>query len=60
MNRFASTSSWILLLLLALTAIGFTGCGSLEASDNASARPWNSPAKWESNGGLPSSMTEGR
>lgn len=59
MNRFTAKSSWILLLLLALTAIGSTGCGSLEASDNASARPWNAPARWET-GGLPSSMTEGR
>jgi hypothetical protein len=57
-NRFAASSFWILLLLLALTAIFSTGCGSLEASDNASARPWNAPASWET-GGLPSSMTEG-
>jgi len=60
-NRLAASSFWIFLLLLALTAIFSTGCGSLEASDNAnntSARPWNAPATWET-GGLPSSMTEG-
>jgi hypothetical protein len=53
----ASSSVWIF-LLLALTAIISSGCGSLEASDNASARPWNAPASWET-GGIPSSMTEG-
>ena len=59
MKRFAVSPCWVFLFLLALTAIFSTGCGSLEASDNASARPWNAPAKWET-GGLPSSMTEGR
>jgi hypothetical protein len=59
-SRLTDKSAWILLLLLlVLTAIYSSGCGSLEASDNASARPWNAPAKWET-GGLPSSMTEGR
>lgn len=59
MKHLAANSSWIfLLLLLALLAVGSTGCGSIE-SENTSARPWNSPAKWET-GGIPSSMTEGR
>jgi len=37
-----------LLLLLALTALAgmISGCASQE-SDNASVRPWNSPAGWE-------------
>ncbi len=58
MSRFLNRSSAILLLLLVCMAIFSSGCGSLEDSDNASARPWNAPAKWET-GGLPSSMTEG-
>jgi hypothetical protein len=48
--------SWIF-LLLALLALVSAGCSSVEP-DNASARPWNQPANWET-GGIPSSMTEG-
>jgi len=36
---------FLLLALLALIA-GLCGCASVE-SDNASVRPWNSPAGWE-------------
>jgi hypothetical protein len=46
---------WILCLLAMLALV--SGCASTE-SDNASARPWNSPKGWET--GLPSGMTEGR
>lgn len=56
MKRFAVSFSWILLLLALLTLIS-AGCSSVEP-DNASARPWNQPASWET-GGMPSSMTEG-
>jgi hypothetical protein len=46
------------LLLLALIAAGASGCTTTEP-ENVSARPWNSPAGWET-GGLPSSINEGR
>lgn len=46
-----------LLSLLALVALGGTGCATTEA-DNLSARPWNSPRGWET--GLPSMLNEGR
>jgi len=36
---------FLLLALLALLA-GLCGCASVE-SDNASTRPWNTPAGWE-------------
>jgi hypothetical protein len=49
---------WALLLLLALAAAGLSACESTADSDNASARPWNTPKGWEN--GIPSSMTEGR
>jgi hypothetical protein len=44
-----------LFLLLAFAAIltGVSGC-STDEPQNASARPWNSPQKWE--GGLPVDM----
>jgi hypothetical protein len=45
------------LLLLALVALGISGCATTE-SENASARPWNAPKGWEN--GLPSSLYEGR
>ncbi len=48
---------WVLLLLLALAALGLTACESTE-SENASVRPWNAPKGWET--GIPSTMTEGR
>jgi hypothetical protein len=56
-KRFAVNFPWIFFLLLALISLVVGGCGSLEP-ENASARPWNSPATWET-GGMPSSMTEG-
>lgn len=42
-----------LLLLAAISLIGFlTGCASTD-SDNASVRPWNAPQGWENGmGGL--------
>ncbi len=36
----------ILLLLLATIALVISGCATDEP-DNASVRPWNSPAGWE-------------
>jgi hypothetical protein len=47
----------VFLFLLLAAGAGVTGCASTE-SDNASARPWNSPNRWES--GLPGVMNEGR
>jgi hypothetical protein len=49
---------WSLLLLLVLATLGLCACASTADSDNASARPWNSPKGWEN--GIPSSMTQGR
>ena len=46
------------LLLVTLGGLLFTGCATDEASENASARPWNQPRGWEH--GLPSSINEGR
>jgi len=57
-KRAATNLPSVLFLLLALVAFCASGCASVEP-ENASARPWNSPARWET-GGLPSSMTEGR
>lgn len=52
-----SRSASLLLLLLALIALGLSGCATSDP-DNLSQRPWNSPKSWET--GLPSSLTEGR
>lgn len=38
---------WLFLLLLVLAAVAGNGCASTEESANASERPWNSPADWE-------------
>ena len=46
------------LLLLAAAALSLTGCATTDDTENASARPWNSPRGWEY--GLPSGLTEGR
>lgn len=48
----------LVLLLLAVAALAFTGCATNEDSENASVRPWNAPMGWEN--GLPSTMQEGR
>ncbi len=50
--------SFVLCFLLALLALGLSGCASTDDSQNASVRPWNAPQGWEN--GLPSTMTEGR
>jgi hypothetical protein len=44
-------------MALLLLAVGLTmsGCATTEA-ENASARPWNSPAGWE--GGMPGGFYE--
>lgn len=47
----------LLLAALLLGMILLGGCAT-EETENASARPWNTPKTWES--GLPSIMTEGR
>lgn len=47
----------MLLLVIAATSIVLTGCTSPD-TENQASRPWGSPKGWE--GGLPSSMTEGR
>jgi len=41
----------LFLFLLTLTALMLTGCASDEP-ENASVRPWNSPAGWQQNGAL--------
>jgi hypothetical protein len=46
-------------LLLVGLAFGLLGCAGPEP-ENASARPWNSPTGWQSGGGLPGTMNEGR
>ncbi len=51
--------TWQGLALLAVLAVcALAGCASDGDSQNASARPWNSPKSWE--GGIPSNLTEGR
>ena len=55
-SQMTRAGGW-LLLVIALAAIGLSGCATPE-SENISERPWNSPKGWEN--GLPSSMTEGR
>lgn len=51
---------WVLLGLLALTAVGSVGCQTTKSDDeeNLSERPWNRPKSWEH--GLPAGLTEGR
>jgi hypothetical protein len=44
-------AQFILFLALAALAAGISGCASTEP-DNASVRPWNTPADWQQNGGL--------
>jgi hypothetical protein len=39
-------ANWLLLLLLATAVLVISGCATDEP-DNASVRPWNSPAGWE-------------
>ena len=58
MKRCVLHPAWPLILLLSALAMGAIGCASVE-SENASARPWNSPRGWET-GGLPSTLNEGR
>jgi hypothetical protein len=40
----------LLLLLLAAVALVISGCAS-DDPENASVRPWNSPATWENGAG---------
>jgi hypothetical protein len=42
----------LLILMMALIAIGFCGCKSTEP-ENESARPWNSPPRGWEGGGVP-------
>jgi hypothetical protein len=42
---------FILLLALAAFAVVISGCSSTEP-ENASVRPWNTPADWQSSGAL--------
>jgi hypothetical protein len=57
MKQLKSKLAGLCLLLLALGALGLSGCASAD-SENMSARPWNSPGQNET--GLPSALTEGR
>jgi len=45
------TVNCLLLLLLALVVLTFSGCAT-EDPDNASVRPWNSPTSWQQGGAL--------
>jgi hypothetical protein len=56
MKHGVSSPRWVFLLLLALCALGASGCASTEP-ENASVRPWNAPKGWET--GIPGAMTEG-
>jgi hypothetical protein len=56
MRHIISNPRWAFLLLLALLALGASGCSSTE-SENDSMRPWDAPKSWEN--GLPASMNEG-
>jgi len=52
-------ASLLVCLVLALAAMGFSGCATNQNDlDHVSERPWNQPVGWEN--GLPSSMSEGR
>jgi hypothetical protein len=48
-----------LLLFLALISLMISGCAT-EDPDNASVRPWNSPADWQQNGALGGMDTQHR
>jgi hypothetical protein len=43
---FLRVTQWCLLLAVSSLLLFLSGCAS-EESDNASMRPWNSPAGWE-------------
>jgi hypothetical protein len=55
MRTAATTLSALLLLALLVFA---SGCQTDDNTENASARPWNTPKSWE--GGFPTGLTEGR
>jgi hypothetical protein len=48
---------WFLILAVVCLAIFVSGCATDE-SENASVRPWNSPAGWE--GGMGNMQTQHR
>jgi hypothetical protein len=52
-KRFLSSPDCLLLLLLVLGALTFSGCATAE-SENTSERPWSTPQSWEN--GLPGGM----
>jgi hypothetical protein len=54
MSGFPSQARWLLLLLLALGAIGWGGCATSPESDNLSPRPWNTAPGYDN--ALPGGM----
>jgi len=55
MSKFPSSPLAALFLLLTLLVLGVCGCSTTE-TENASARPWNSPSGWEN--GMPGGMMQ--
>ena len=49
----------LLFLLLTMVALVISGCAT-EEPENASVRPWNSPASWQQNGALGAMDTQHR
>ena len=46
MRSLVSIPRWVIVLLLALLALGSWGCATTE-SENMSEQPWNRPQNWE-------------
>ncbi len=55
--RFGDCRWVVLLLLFATIGLTLSGCSTPD-TENEAYRPWAAPKGWE--GGLPSSLTEGR
>lgn len=53
----ANARGWLSALLLLAALVLLSGCSTTDP-ENQAYRPWGAPKGWE--GGLPSSMTEGR
>jgi hypothetical protein len=58
MKVLSAKARWIFLLLLAVIALGLSGCATPDGPGGDREVPWGSPKGWEN--GIPGSMTEGR